>query len=210
MVGLERRKRVLRGPRLAREGPILLVGDAAVATLNEAAARREHPSDRELYRVTGRDEEETRLHESLAEGALPKDERPIVILERAGERFGSAGAVAIDQHDQGQRTKMTVMLGDVLVTRVLLASLGSKHESTLGQELRGDFHRHVHNAPGIVAKIEDQAPGPLSLQRPDGIPQLVPGRRTEPAEPHIARDAVGHSGQRHRGWSQRLTSERQR
>src|SRR6266700_4633338 len=179
MVGLERRKRVLRGPRLPGERPILLVWDAVVATLDQAAARREHASNRELNHVTGRNEEETGLHEGFAEGALPKDERPIVILQRAGERFGRTGAIAIDQHDDGQVAKMTIVLGDVLVARVLLASLGSKHESTLGKELGGDVPRHVDDAPGIVAKIEDQAPGPLRLQPPDGIPQLIPGNRSE-------------------------------
>src|SRR5207248_11659499 len=80
-VGAEQPQRVLGRAPFPREGGVLLDGEAALATLDEAAAGREHVSDREVQVVAVGEHEEVGLHQRLAEATAAQEKRPVVVLE---------------------------------------------------------------------------------------------------------------------------------
>ena len=77
------------------------VAVAVVDGLDKAARGQVVAARGDLYRrVVGHGAGS--LHESLAVGALADDDGTVKVLQGAGEDFGRACGVAVDEHDQGQ------------------------------------------------------------------------------------------------------------
>src|SRR5258706_522708 len=137
-IGLEDRRGVFRGAGSPREAQVLLVSDAAVAALDEAAVRCEHPSNRQPD-VIARREEEDRLHERLAEAAAPPEQGGVMVLEGAGEPFGGARvaqalAGSLQDHDRallvGRRS-----FGKALMQSIFFLPSGDHVWLTIGRVL---------------------------------------------------------------------------
>ena len=100
MVGLVDLDRILGGSGLPSEREVLFVADALIAALDDATAGRNDARDRQHHDVTGRCQQERRLHERFAKAPPADDQGAIVILQRSREGFGCARTVLVDEHDE--------------------------------------------------------------------------------------------------------------
>ena len=98
---------------------------------------------------------EERLHGALAEG-FHSDYRPaLVVLYRAREYLGGAGASLVDEHDE-RRVVRKARLRVERVVRALEAALHADDHS-VAYEARGDVDAYVEQAAGVVTEVHDYA-----------------------------------------------------
>src|SRR2546422_965677 len=115
-------------------------GSAACSrSLNDPAAGRHHPRDREHDHVA-RAEWERDLFQRFAEAPAPDDQRPIVILQAGGECFRGACGGTVDHDDQWKAGELILAAGKVLMVRVGLPPATPKDKRDVRKHVRRHFH----------------------------------------------------------------------
>jgi hypothetical protein len=139
--------------------------------VNGAAGRRVPLSRRELEGVAAL-EREDRLNEPFTECRLADDERPVVVLQRAGDdlRCGRRGLVG--EHDERHRRldRRLLRTSDV-VTRV--AAADAHDLLPFAQEETAHRERLLDDTAAVLAQIEDQAARTRAPQLLDCLAHLV-------------------------------------
>ena len=142
------------------------------------------------------------LHQALAERRLAHDQRPVVVLQRAGHDLAGARAVARGQDHEGHARPGALRLGDVVRLVAPRAAPGEDHELALLQEEVRHRERLVEEAPGVVPDVEDEGGRPLALEVAERAarararrPSPSPGRQAvvslkslQPDVAHLRRD----------------------
>ena len=170
---------------------LLLVLALRVRRLDEPAGRRVVARDRHLQHAPVV-ELELLLHEALAERAAADDEGAVVVLERASHDLARARGVLVDEHDHRLVLERAACAGAVLAVEVAAAAAGVDDHLVLGEELVGDADRHLHQAAGVVAEVEDEAFHALRFEAAERRHELVVARPGEALELDVARRLVDH------------------
>ena len=125
-----------------------------------------------------------RLHRALAKAAGSHHGRAAVVLQGAGDDFGSRRRGAVDQHDDGRPAQQVAgrrSTVDMVVRGV--AAAGGDHDAAV-EKNAGDIDRSVEQPAGVVAQIEDEAVQPALR------PRLHPVDRTG----ELGRGVLGEGG----------------
>src|SRR3954468_23680789 len=144
---------------------------------------------------------EHRLHETLPEARLAKDERAVVILKRAGDNFGRGGRVLVRENDEGSGRQGRIATRHV---RLCLAVPCADRRDllTVLEEQIADREALIEDTAGIAAEVEHNPADVLLLQSAHGILNFLRGGLVEAIERDVAdpiavrpeRDRVAHRG----------------
>ena len=124
---------------------------------------------------------------------LPNDlraeqDRPVVVLQRAGDDLAGRGGAAIDQH-RHRKTGGDVAGARVVALRILAAPAAGRHDLALVEKRVRHRDRLIEQAARIVAQIEDhpdQLVAGLLLQVLHRVVEADIGLLVEGRDPDIA------------------------
>ncbi len=130
--------------------------------LDGDVARGEVLGDGELERALvvgvpgGRAELVEHLHRALAEGLLADDDRPVQVLQRAGDDLRGRGAPGVHQHRQRILVVSVVGVGALLLALPLAQRDGGDDGALAEEEVR-DLDGLLEEPAGVAAQVEHQA-----------------------------------------------------
>src|SRR5690606_33792196 len=105
-------------------------------------------------------EREDHLHRAFAKGALADDGGAAEVLEGAGDDFGGAGGVLIDEDDDGEVDVIDIAVGTDFGRGIGGFALGEGgNDQSLVHELVDDVGGGGHQAAGVVAQVDDDPAG---------------------------------------------------
>src|SRR5829696_3351705 len=171
------------------------------AHVRDDATRRDVATRRSSVRGDGQLERAARrkpvdlLHERLAEGRLPDNERATVVAERGGDDLGGTRAAAVDEHDDGKtgfRARASVD------ERLRAVRAGERdHRPPLLQEQRRDVDGLSEEPARISAQVDGEPARTLRLEAADGRAHGLRGAESEALDADRADAPVEHA-RRHR------------
>mmetsp|Transcript_22090 Transcript_22090/g.52816 ORF Transcript_22090/g.52816 Transcript_22090/m.52816 type:complete len:407 (+) Transcript_22090:423-1643(+) len=140
-------------------------------------------------------EGDDRLDDALAESALPRHERPPVVLEGAREDLRGARGAAVHEHRDGALVVDGAEVGRVDVAYTI--AVGDEHDLPRVDEQPGHLDAGGEEPSAVVAEVEHVALRAARLELPQGVlgrrrGVAVEGREADVAEPPGAAGGLGH------------------
>ena len=94
--------------------------------------------------------------ETLSEAGFANDQAPVVILNGAGNDFGSRGALPVHQHDQRNFNALVSAHGIIAALR-RRPSMMRNHDLIFFEKHIRHAHGLIQQSAAVVAQIDDQA-----------------------------------------------------
>ena len=165
--------------------------------LDGSAARRVPARGGELER-DALSQREQRLNQPLAEGRRPHDDRPVMVLQCAGDDLRGARRAIVHQRDDRQLWPRLARLVVELLGGPPCTAAGRNDLLLRVEEEIGDLDALIEQSAGVHPQVQDERLHALGLHRADLGLQLVGGRLGHGIERDVSDAAVEHRARRHR------------
>src|SRR5581483_1054391 len=146
------------------------------------------------------------LYETLAERRRADDQRPVVILQGAGDDLGRRCRATVDEYNERQGRRDGRLRGDVCDGRLAPRANADDLDTLREEHVRQSIGLFQESA-WISAQIEHNTPGAFPDQPGERFANLRRGRLTESLQRDVADLAVEHDRERHGRNTNDLTRE---